>query len=403
MRQVLFHIPVPNLPDGIPIYGYGMMLFVAFVACTLLAGWRAQKEGIAKQHLQDMAIWMFVCGILGARITFMIQYHDQFDSLWQFFRIWDGGLVFYGSAIGGVIGYFLAYYFVLRKYHISTWKMADIIAPCAALGLCLGRFGCFLNGCCYGNVAAQDCPKVHFPLSSPARYDLTRQGLQTAAGFTTVGDGVPVVVQRVEPGSPAWAAGLRDGDTILKADDREMKIRVLVREGDKIHPYTFGDVETYLRSKESYEQDGHHVVREIFDPLTAYLVDNWPRGKIDLALTVRHKGGKEEVLPAFEPETLGLHPTQLYESISMALLFLVLMAYYPFKGRNGEVMVLFMLGYAVHRFLNEILRKDTDPVAFGMTLSQNGSIVVFLGALVMAWWLWRKPRQNAECRMQNAE
>jgi prolipoprotein diacylglyceryltransferase len=50
-----------------------------------------------------------------------------------------------------------------------------------------------------------------------------------------------------------------------------------------------------------------------------------------------------------------------------------------------------MLGYAVHRFLNEILRKDTDPVAFGMTLSQNGSILVFLGALFMAWWLWRKP------------
>jgi prolipoprotein diacylglyceryltransferase len=361
MRQVLFHIPVyvfPDLPDGIPIYGYGMMLFVAFVACTLLASWRAQKEGIAKEHLQDLAIWIFVFGILGARITFMVQYRDQFDSVWQFFRIWDGGLVFYGSAVGGLVGYALAYFFILRKYHISTWKMADIIAPCAALGLCLGRFGCFLNGCCYGNVACADCPKVHFPLSSPARYDLVRKGYQTAAGFTTVGRGVPVEVDRVEPGSPAYASGLRDGDVILKADGRDMS-----------------------------------DTRAVPDPLTAYLLENWPKGKTDLGLTVKHRGGSVEELPAFEPETLGLHPTQLYESISMALLFLVLMAYYPFKRHDGEVMMLFMLGYAVHRFLNEILRKDTDPVAFGMTLSQNGSILVFVGALVMAWWLWRKPVQ----------
>ena len=40
MRQVLFHIPIflsDDMPDGIPIYGYGAMLFVAFVVCTVLA------------------------------------------------------------------------------------------------------------------------------------------------------------------------------------------------------------------------------------------------------------------------------------------------------------------------------------------------------------------------------
>ena len=77
MRQVLFYIPIhifPNLPDGLPIYGYGFMLFLAFVACIFLSSWLARKEGIPKEMLQDLAIWIFVCGILGARITFMIQY-----------------------------------------------------------------------------------------------------------------------------------------------------------------------------------------------------------------------------------------------------------------------------------------------------------------------------------------
>jgi prolipoprotein diacylglyceryltransferase len=52
-----------------------------------------------------------------------------------------------------------------------------------------------------------------------------------------------------------------------------------------------------------------------------------------------------------------------------------------------------MLGYAVHRFLNEMLRNDTDPVAFGMTLSQNGSVLVFVVGLLLGLYLLRKPVQ----------
>jgi len=74
-------------------------------------------------------------------------------------------------------------------------------------------------------------------------------------------------------------------------------------------------------------------------------------------------------------------------------LFFLLTAYYPFRRHDGEVMVLFIIGYAIHRFLNEMLRNDTDPVAFGMTLSQNGSILFLLVGLILAWMLWRKPVQ----------
>jgi phosphatidylglycerol:prolipoprotein diacylglycerol transferase len=352
MQQVLFHIPLSrlseNLPD-IPIYGYGFMLFVAFVLCTWLACRLAMREGIHPQRIQDLAIWMFVSGIAGARITYMIQYSVP---VWQFYKIWDGGLVFYGSAIGGALGYFLAYFFILRKYRISSWKMADIIAPCAALGLCLGRFGCLANGCCYGNVAAPDCPAISFPLSAPPRYVMVDKGYQTAAGFTLVGDSS--VVRDVEPNSPAWKAGLRSGDKITKING------LPVENGA-------GDLDARMHVK------------------------SWPRGKKDLTLTVRH-GGEERAL-SFEPWTIPLNPTQLYESISMALLLAVLLAYYPFRRHDGEVMVLFMIGYAVHRFLNEILRVDTDPVAFGMTLSQNISVLVLAGGVILGLILWRKPVQ----------
>ncbi len=112
--------------------------------------------------------------------------------------------------------------FIFRKYHLSTLKLADIVAPSIAVGLCLGRFGCFLNGCCYGQVACPACLviPVTFPLSAPAREGLVEQGYQTAAGFTLAReddhprDGARV--GKVEPDSLAYANGLRSGDVIVE-------------------------------------------------------------------------------------------------------------------------------------------------------------------------------------------
>jgi prolipoprotein diacylglyceryltransferase len=398
MRQVLFHLPF----IGWPIFGYGAMLFVAFVVCVFLGSWRARKVGVSPDRVMDMAIWVFVFGILGARITYMIQYHVPVS---EFFFIWNGGLVFYGSFIGGVVGYFVAYVLVFKKYNLSNWKMADLVAPCLAVGLCLGRMGCYLNGCCYGNVASPDSLVArlgHFPLSSPARHALVAKGYQTAAGFTTKGDGVPVIVDRVEPGSPAYESGLRDGDLIRDANGHDMsKIRVVVRQDGQLVEHDYDDRLSYQKAIDEFERKHTEIVDQQPRPLAHYLGSDWPLGKTDLQLTVRrevrHRDGKvetvEKSLPAFEPVTIGLHPTQVYESISMLLVFLLLSAFYVFRRHDGEVMVLFMLCYAVHRFLNEILRNDTDPVLLGMTLSQNGSILLFLAALGLGWWLWRKPVQ----------
>ena len=109
---------------------------------------------------------------------------------------------------------------------------------------------------------------------------------------------------------------------------------------------------------------------------------------------MRHPDGTKQTLPAAYPKTIGLHPTQIYESISMGLLLLVLLAYYPLKRHDGTVFILFMAAYAVHRFLNEMLRTDTDPVAFGMTLSQNGSILMLVAAGFLLPFILRWPTGN---------
>ena len=85
----------PNTPE-LPIYGFGTMLFVAFVGCVWLACVLGLREGIPPTTIQDMAIWIFVFGIIGARLTFMfLAAPERFDGfpiiIFQFVKVWDGG------------------------------------------------------------------------------------------------------------------------------------------------------------------------------------------------------------------------------------------------------------------------------------------------------------------------
>ncbi|MCI0683652.1 MAG: prolipoprotein diacylglyceryl transferase [Gemmataceae bacterium] len=350
MRQILFHIPLIDLP----IYGYGFMLFCAFIACTFVAVRLARREGVPREPIQDLTVWLFVTGIIGARVTFIVQHWGQFNNIWQFFAVWDGGLVFYGSAFGGIIGYLCAYHLQLKKYGISHWKMLDIAAPCIALGLCLGRVGCLLNGCCYGNVACGHCWGVQFPTSSPPRAELVARGYQTPTGFLTIPN--TRIVGVVEPMSAAAKAGLVAKDTI-----EEVKVDGRVVDDDAALDAAYG-----LK---------------------------WNRGERTLELAVTAPATR--TVGPFAPLTLGLHPTQVYESISMALLLFLLVSLYPYKTRDGVLMVIFMFGYGVHRFLNEMLRIDNERIAFGMTFSQIVSIGVVAGALLLAAVVWLRPASTA--------
>jgi hypothetical protein len=40
-----------------------------------------------------------------------------------------------------------------------------------------------------------------------------------------------------------------------------------------------------------------------------------------------------------------------------------------------------------------VLRVDTPPVAFGLTLSQNVSVLLLVGGLVLGAIVWRRPPQ----------
>ena len=159
MRQVLFEIP----GLGIKIFGYGLMLFFAFLGSMNIAAWRARREKIDPEIIYDLALYVFVGGLIGARGFYVIQYWDvRVHGFWEIFEIWKGGIVLYGSILGGTVAFFL--YRAFRPFPLLP--MLDVVAPALAFGISIGRLGCFLNGCCYGDQCSLPWA-VEFPKGSP--------------------------------------------------------------------------------------------------------------------------------------------------------------------------------------------------------------------------------------------
>ena len=78
--------------------------------------------------------------------------------------VMHGGLVFYGGVFTSLV--FGVLY--IRRSRLSIFDVLDVVSPYIALGHSIGRIGCFLNGCCYGNpiyglsdLAIQDTPIRH--------------------------------------------------------------------------------------------------------------------------------------------------------------------------------------------------------------------------------------------------
>src|SRR3990172_4508770 len=180
MCQTLFRIPIPFI-GSVAIYGFGLMLVVGWLAGTWVGSWRARREGL-KVDIADLGFWMLIGGIVGARLFYVVQHGQRFGGLLDFFKIWEGGLVWYGGVIGAVV----TFIWQVRRKKLPAWKLCDVLAPAVALGMAFGRVGCFLNGCCYGDPT--DLPwAAHFPQDSIPYVEQVRRGMLDAAANQSLG------------------------------------------------------------------------------------------------------------------------------------------------------------------------------------------------------------------------
>ena len=166
MIRTLFVIPIPFTDISIPIYAYGFMLMIGFLVVVFVARIKAKSEGLNPEDISNLGIYTIFVGILGGRTFYVIQNLGSYKhNILDIFKIYEGGLVFYGGLLASIAAVIV--YTKIRK--LPALKTIDIIAYAFALGIIFGRIGCFLNGCCWGDVCSPDLPwAVTFPKSVDA-------------------------------------------------------------------------------------------------------------------------------------------------------------------------------------------------------------------------------------------
>lgn len=108
-------------------------------------------------------------------------------------------------------------------------------------------------------------------------------------------------------------------------------------------------------------------------------------------------------------ENVFLHPTQLYESFAMLIVFGILVYLHKKKRFNGQVLIAYMILYPIVRFTIEFFRADPRGDLFGLTTltglstSQIISLIVALCAIVFMFWRLKKVKNsppNAESQFE---
>jgi phosphatidylglycerol---prolipoprotein diacylglyceryl transferase len=339
---------------GLPIRGYGVMMMLATVAGVGLAAFRAWQVGLDPEIIYSLAFVMFLSGIIGARLFFVVEYWNQdfspaqtgsiLATLQNIINVPKGGLVVYGSVLFGVP----AGIWFCRRRGLPTLAIGDIIAPSMVVGLALGRIGCFLNGCCYGGVCLTSDLAVTFPRESPPY--LQHEAFGWHSGVWLQDKGGRIIAAYVAPQGPATDAGLKPGDEIVSINGAKAA--------------SLPDAQKKLAAASA---------------------------------SIEIETGDGRVLrwlsSAGPPRSVPVHAAQLYAAIDAGLLALVLWFLFPYRRRDGEVFAVLLMIHPMSRFLLEFIRSDEPK--YPLTVSQWISLLLIAAGVALLIYVEQQPRGSA--------
>jgi phosphatidylglycerol:prolipoprotein diacylglycerol transferase len=151
----------------INVYWYGLFMILAIMAGLGFTLRLARKYGLKSENVFDLAFWLIIGGLIGARI------YDVFLNLPYYavrpsdvIKIWQGGLAIHGAIIAGLI--------VLKifasRLKIGFGKLAALIVPGLALGQTIGRWGNYFNQELFGQPTNLSWGIPISPFNRPAAY-----------------------------------------------------------------------------------------------------------------------------------------------------------------------------------------------------------------------------------------
>jgi phosphatidylglycerol:prolipoprotein diacylglycerol transferase len=142
--------PVAFTIGDISIRWYGIMVALAVVELILWMVWRIRRGAdISYDSVITVALIAIPSGIIISRLLHVIDLWSYYFQDWEHVRqiVGAGGLTIWGAILGATLGIWV--YSRFTKFKFGYFM--DVITPGVLLAQAIGRVGCTINGCCYGN------------------------------------------------------------------------------------------------------------------------------------------------------------------------------------------------------------------------------------------------------------
>jgi phosphatidylglycerol:prolipoprotein diacylglycerol transferase len=120
------------------------------LACALLAPlWAARREGLDPRRVRASLLILAVVALAGGRLHFVANHPAFYVDGWARALLPTGGGFHIG---GGIVAMALLAPWVTRRLGVPLGKFGDALVLPVGLAIMVARLGCFLHGCCVGDV-----------------------------------------------------------------------------------------------------------------------------------------------------------------------------------------------------------------------------------------------------------
>jgi len=108
-------------------------------------------KSIEKEQFDDLIIYLVIGLIIGGRLGYIFFYNLEYytQNFIEIFKLWHGGMSFHGGLLGVVISAVI----FSKKIKTNFFKLTDIVACVAPIGIFFGRIANFINGELYGKIS----------------------------------------------------------------------------------------------------------------------------------------------------------------------------------------------------------------------------------------------------------
>jgi prolipoprotein diacylglyceryl transferase len=140
--HALASMPSPSSREIGPFRVYGLLLALGVLVGLGIGERRCRSRGNRAGAISDIAFWIVVWGVIGARAYHVLSDYELFEGHPErAVEIWRGGLSIWGAVLGGA----LATIVVTRRRGLDALVVMDCLAPGLLVAQAIGRWGNWFN------------------------------------------------------------------------------------------------------------------------------------------------------------------------------------------------------------------------------------------------------------------